>query len=188
MAAILADATNLGLGRMAESSHGVTHARLIWTAQWHIRDETYAAALAAIVDYHHVLPHSSIWGPGTGSSSDGQFYRAGAKVEGCADYNAKYGSDSGVLFYTHVSDRYAPFFNKVIAAKAGEAAHVIDGLLNLRASWRSRSMQPIPPGLSIMCSGSAICLGFGSLRVSATSASGGYIRLRLTPNSPRLIN
>ena len=130
MAAILADATNLGLGRMAESSQGLTHARLIWTAQWHIRDETYAAALAAIVDYHHVLPHSAIWGPGTGSSSDGQFYRAGAKGEGRADHNAKYGSESGVLFYTHVSDRYAPFYNKVIAANAGEAAHVIDGLLN----------------------------------------------------------
>lgn len=130
MAAILADATNLGLGRMAESSQGLTHARLIWTAQWHIRDETYAAALAAIVDYHHVIPHSAIWGPGTGSSSDGQFFRAGAKGEGRADYNAKYGSDSGVLFYTHVSDRYAPFYNKVIAANAGEAAHVIDGLLN----------------------------------------------------------
>lgn len=130
MAAILADATNLGLARMAESSQGLTHARLIWTAQWHIRDESYAAALASIVDYHHVLPHSAIWGPGTGSSSDGQFYRAGAKGEARADYNAKYGSDSGVLFYTHVSDRYIPFHNKVIAANAGEAAHVIDGLLN----------------------------------------------------------
>lgn len=130
MAAILADATNLGLARMAESSQGLTHARLIWTAQWHIRDESYAAALASIVDYHHVLPHSAIWGPGTGSSSDGQFYRAGAKGEARADYNAKYGSDSGVLFYTHVSDRYIPFHNKVIAANAGEAAHVIDGLLD----------------------------------------------------------
>ena len=115
---------------LPELTPGLTHARLIWTAQWHIRDETYAAALAAIVDYHHVLPHSAIWGPGTGSSSDGQFYRAGAKGEGRADYNAKYGSESGVLFYTHVSDRYAPFYNKVIAANAGEAAHVIDGLLN----------------------------------------------------------
>src|SRR3546814_9664311 len=115
---------------MAESSQGLTHARLIWTAQWHIRDETYAAALAAIVDYHHVLPHSAIWGPGTGASSEDQFYRAAAKGEGRADHNAKYGSESGVLFYTHVSDRYAPFYNKVIAANAGEAAHVIDGLLN----------------------------------------------------------
>lgn len=130
MAAILADATNLGLARMAESSQGLTHARLIWTAQWHIRDESYAAALAAIVDFHHSLPHSAIWGPGTGSSSDGQFYRAGSEGEARADYNAKYGSEAGVLFYTHVSDRYIPYHNKVIAANAGEAAHVIDGLLD----------------------------------------------------------
>ncbi len=38
---------------MAESSRGLTHARLLWTAEWHIRDKTYAAAL---VDYHHAHP------------------------------------------------------------------------------------------------------------------------------------
>ena len=32
-------------------------------------------------------------------------------------------------FYTHLSDRYAPFHTKVIAATASEAAHVLDGLL-----------------------------------------------------------
>ncbi len=32
LAAILADATNLGLGRMAAASHGVTRDKLIWTA------------------------------------------------------------------------------------------------------------------------------------------------------------
>jgi hypothetical protein len=46
MSAILADGTNLGLSRMAESAQGLTHAKLLWTAEWHIRDETYAAALA----------------------------------------------------------------------------------------------------------------------------------------------
>ena len=35
----------------------------------------------------------------------------------------------GVKFYTHLSDRYAPFHTKVIAATASEAAHVLDGLL-----------------------------------------------------------
>ncbi|WP_400135457.1 Tn3 family transposase, partial [Bacillus thuringiensis] len=39
MGAILADATNLGLGRMAESSRGLTLPRLRWTAEWHVRDE-----------------------------------------------------------------------------------------------------------------------------------------------------
>lgn len=43
--------------------------------------------------------------------------------------NGRYGDDPGVLFYTHVSDRFSPFHTKVISATAGEAAHVLDGLL-----------------------------------------------------------
>ena len=31
--------------------------------------------------------------------------------------------------HTHLSDRYAPFHTKVIAATASEAAYVLDGLL-----------------------------------------------------------
>jgi TnpA family transposase len=33
------------------------------------------------------------------------------------------------IFYTHLSDRFAPFYTKVIAATASEALHVLDGLL-----------------------------------------------------------
>ena len=35
-----------------------------------------------------------------------------------------------MLFYTHISGRFAPFHTDVIGANAGEAPHVIDGLLN----------------------------------------------------------
>nr|WP_250635909.1 Tn3 family transposase [Sphingobium baderi] len=93
MAAILADATNLGLGRMAESSRGLTLPRLRWRAEWHVRDETYLSALAAIVDCHTAHPLASVWGPGDTSSSDGQFFRAGGHGELRADYNARYGSE-----------------------------------------------------------------------------------------------
>ena len=127
---ILADATNLGLGRMAESSRGLTLSRLRWTAEWHVRDETYLSALAAIVDCHTAHPLAQVWGPGDTSSSDGQFFRAGGQGEARADRNARYGSEPGVLFYTHVTDRFTPFHTKVIAANAGEAAHVLDGLLD----------------------------------------------------------
>jgi TnpA family transposase len=130
LGAILADGTNLGLARMAESSKGLTHARLVWTAEWHVRDETYAAALAAVIDAHHAHPVAHLWGPGDTSSSDGQFFRAGGHGGARSEINARYGPDPGVLFYTHVSDRYAPFHTKVIAATAGEAAHVLDGLLH----------------------------------------------------------
>jgi hypothetical protein len=47
MTAVLADATNLALARMARSSGMFSHARLLWTAEWRLRDETYQAARSA---------------------------------------------------------------------------------------------------------------------------------------------
>ena len=134
MTAVLADATNLGLTRMARSSGAFSHSRLLWVAEWHVRDETYQAALACLVDAIHAQPFTKVWGDGDASSSDGQFFRAGGHGEARADYNAKYGSEPGVKFYTHVSDRYAPFYSKVIAANASEAAHVLDGLMHHESS------------------------------------------------------
>ena len=134
MTALLADATNLGLARMARSSKVFSHSKLLWIAEWHVRDETYQAALACLVDAIHAQPFTKIWGDGDTSSSDGQFFRAGGHGEARADYNAKYGSEPGVKFYTHVSDRYAPFNTKVIAANASEAAHVLDGLMHHESS------------------------------------------------------
>jgi len=134
MTALLADATNLGLARMARSSKVFSHSKLLWVAEWHVRDETYQAALACLVDAIHAQPFTKIWGDGDTSSSDGQFFRAGGHGEARADYNAKYGSEPGVKFYTHVSDRYAPFHTQVIAANASEAAHILDGLLHHECS------------------------------------------------------
>ena len=131
MTAVLADATNLGLARMARSSGMFSHTRLLWTAEWHLRDETYQAALACLVDAIHAQPFTALWGEGDTSSSDGQFFRAGGHGEARADHNAHYGSEPGTKFYTHVSDRFAPFYTKVIAANASEAA--------------SRSGWPPPP-------------------------------------------
>ena len=138
MTALLADATNLGLARMARSSKIFSHSKLLWIAEWHIRDETYQAGLACLVDAIHAQPFTKVWGDGDTSSSDGQFFKAGGHGEARADYNAKYGSEPGVKFYTHVSDRYAPFHTKVIAANASEAAHILDGLLHHECSLEIR--------------------------------------------------
>jgi len=134
MTAVLADATNLGLTRMARSTGAFSHSRLLWIAEWHVRDETYHAALACLSDAIHAQPLTKVWGDGGTASSDGQFFRAGGHGEARADHNAKYGSEPGVKFYTHVSDRYAPFHSKVIAANASEAAHVLDGLMHHESS------------------------------------------------------
>jgi hypothetical protein len=129
LTAILADAFNLGLEKMADACPGTSLARLSWLVAWHIRDETYAKALAKLVDYQHRLPQAAHWGEGTTSSSDGQRFRAGGHGEAGGYHNAKYGDDPGVLFYTHISDQYAPFHTKVISSPVRDATHVLDGLL-----------------------------------------------------------
>ena len=108
VAANLADATNLGLGRMAAASHGVTRDKLVWTASAYIRPDTYKAALARIIDAHHALPIASAWGDGTISSSDRQFFRSAKRGDAAGEINARYGHDPGLGFYTHVSDQHGP--------------------------------------------------------------------------------
>ena len=130
LAAILADATNLGLARMANASQGITRDQLVWTADAFIRDDTYKAALAKLIDAHHELPIAAIWGAGDTSSSDGQFFRSGKRGNNAGDVNARYGVDPGFTFYTHVSDQHGPYHATVISATAHEAPYVLDGLLH----------------------------------------------------------
>ncbi|HJZ13919.1 MAG TPA: Tn3 family transposase [Stellaceae bacterium] len=129
MASLLADGLNLGLTRMAEACSIASLRQLAWTADWHIRDETYALALRRLIDQQQREPLAAMFGSGFASSSDGQFFRAGGFGRDASSINAHYGDEPGVKFYTHLSDRYAPFHTKVIAATASEAAHVLDGLL-----------------------------------------------------------
>ncbi|WP_215765567.1 Tn3 family transposase, partial [Gluconobacter sp. P1D12_c] len=96
----------------------------------------YAEALGRMVAAHRGLPLASLWGDGTSSSSDGQLVHAGGRGAAISDINARNGSEPGVSFYTHISDQYDPFSTRVIAATAGEAPYVLDGLLYL-ANWRS---------------------------------------------------
>lgn len=129
LTAILADGTNLGLAKMAASCPGTSPSQLSRMVAWHMRDDTYTKALACLVNYHHRLPFAAHWGEGTTSSSDGQRYRAGGRGDAAGRVTAKYGYDPGVTYDTYVSDRYAPYHTKVIAATVRDAKHVLDGLL-----------------------------------------------------------
>jgi len=126
---ILADAINLGLTKMAEACPGTTYARLSWLQAWHIRDETYSAALAELVNTQLGHPFAGHWGEGRTSSSDGQRFKAGGQAQAGGNVNPKYGSEPGVQFYTHVSDQYSPFHTKVINVGVRDATYVLDGLL-----------------------------------------------------------
>jgi TnpA family transposase len=126
---ILADGINLGLTKMAESCPGTTYAKLARLQAWHIRDETYAAALAELVNAQHSQSFAAHWGDGTTSSSDGQRFRAGGRGETTGHVNPKYGTEPGRMIYTHISDKYAPFHSKVVNVGVRDSTYVLDGLL-----------------------------------------------------------
>jgi TnpA family transposase len=130
LAAVLVDGTNLGLTRMADASHGISYHHLVNVAQWHISDDNYVAARAAIVNAHHKHPMAAIWDDGTTASSDGQYFRAGGRAGAGGAINAKYGIEPGFVFYTQVSGRYSLFYTQVIAAMVSEAPYVLDGLMH----------------------------------------------------------
>jgi TnpA family transposase len=133
---ILADAINMGLTKMAESCPGASYAKLSWLQAWHIRDETYSAALAELVNAQSRQPFAEHWGDGTTSSSDGQRFRTGGKADSTGHINPKYGAEPGKLFYTHISDQYAPFSSKVVNVGVRDSTYVLDGLLHHESDLR----------------------------------------------------
>jgi TnpA family transposase len=129
LTAILADGINLGLVKMAEACPGTTHAKLSWLQAWHIRDETYSAALAELVNQQARQPFSVWWGEGNTSSSDGQRFQTGGHSQTSGQVNLKYGQKPGKIIYTHISDQYAPYHSQLVNATIRDATYVLDGLL-----------------------------------------------------------
>ncbi len=128
-AALIADGLNLGLMRMAEACDGATYWKLAQVADWHIRDSAYRSATDLLVEAQEKIPIAALWGDGSTSSSDGQYFAASGRARAVATANLRYGTEPGVKFYTHVTDQFAPYATAAIAASAPEAPHVVDGLL-----------------------------------------------------------
>ena len=124
----IAEATNMGLGAMSESC-GVPYDVLAWTAEWYFRGETLEAANAAIVNYHHRLPMTQVFGTGTLSSSDGQRFPVKGKSLTARHLSRYFARGQGLSTYTHVSDQHSTFDTKVIAATDPESPYALDGIL-----------------------------------------------------------
>lgn len=160
MTAVLADATNLGLTRMADACSVASYRQLAWTTGWHLREETYRRALARIVDAQHAQPLAKLFGAGSSSSSDGQHFHVGGPGLAVGAVNRHHGREPTIGFYTHITDRYAPFHTTVLTGSAGEAAHVIDGLLYHEADLNLTVHHTDGGGVSDHVFGLARILGF----------------------------
>ncbi|OES24322.1 tn3 transposase DDE domain protein [Alteromonas macleodii] len=130
MAAIISQATNLGVVSMSNSVKGVTVDMLRHILQYYIREETLINASAEIVYQHHELPLSAVHGTGTLSSSDAQRFKIRADSLLASYYPRYYGYyEKAIGIYTHVSDQYSVFSTKIISCSPREALYVLDGLL-----------------------------------------------------------
>lgn len=130
LAALISQATNLGVVAMSASVKGLTVDIVRHVLHDYVREETLSAATAELVNHHHQLPLSALHGTGTLSSSDAQRFGIRASSLLATYYPRYYGYyEKAIGIYTHVSDQYAVFSTKVISCSPREALYVLDGLL-----------------------------------------------------------
>lgn len=161
LATLIAHGTNLGIAAMGQSAQGITVDMLQHVSRWFLREDTIQAANAALVNFHHQLPLSRIWGEGIASSSDGQ--RFGIQQSSLlASYYPRYFGyyDRAVAVYTHTSDQYSVFGTRIISCSPREALYVLDGLLENNTILRLREHYTDTHGFTEHVFGLCYLLGY----------------------------
>ena len=128
-ACILAQACNLGFKQMATSAD-LPYRTLLWCNRWYLRDETLDEAVTTLVNYHHSLPLSSLWGGGVLSSSDGQRFPVSGETRRARAQPRYFGYGKGVTAYSWTSDQLSQFGSKVIPSTVRDATYVLDAILD----------------------------------------------------------
>jgi len=161
LATLIAHGTNLGIVAMGNSAIGGSVDMLQRISSWFLRDETLKAANAILVNYHHTLELSSVWGQGSTSSSDGQRFALHAdSLMGslCPRYFGYY--DRAITVYTHLSDQWSVYGTRIISCAAREALYVLDGLLENDTVLRPKEHYTDTHGFTEQLFGLCYLLGF----------------------------
>lgn len=127
-ASILAHACNFGLEQMAHSTD-ISYQQLAWCTTWYMREETLEAAFTTLVNYHHKLPFSQVWGSGILSSSDGQRFPVSGKNRHARAFPPTLGYGQGLTFYSWTSDQLSQYGSKPVIITARDATYVLDAIL-----------------------------------------------------------
>src|SRR5208337_3518819 len=92
---------------------------------------TLIAANSMLVDHHHGLKLSGLWGDGRRSSSDGQRFVVERKSLLGSVYPRYFGYyDQALQIYTHTSDQHSVYATHVISCAPREAGYVLGGILD----------------------------------------------------------
>jgi TnpA family transposase len=160
-----------------------TTALLAWLQAWHIRDETYGAALSwstrssdipspALGRRHHVI----VGRPELPHRQQGREHRP---------HQLKYGSSPGRTFYTHISDQHAPFHTKVVNVGVRDSTYVLDGLLYHESDLRIEEHYTDTAGFTDHVFALMHLLGFRFARAFVTWATPSSTSRRAMPPTRR---
>jgi TnpA family transposase len=127
-AILLSGASNIDLEHMAELA-SLSHSRMVWYANWFMREETLQRATDVLVNFHLHQPFSQVWGSGTLSSSDGQRFAVSHDVLRAAPLPRYFGYGRGLSFITWVADQYSQYGIRVTPPTMREATYVLDAIL-----------------------------------------------------------
>ncbi len=131
LATLIAHGTNLGLAAMSQSVDSLTADALQDTSRWFLRDATLKGANAVLVDHHHGLKLSGVWGDGGRSSSDGQRFTVERDSLLGSVYPRYFGYyDRALQLYTHTSDQHSVYATQAISCTPREAGYVLAGILD----------------------------------------------------------
>jgi TnpA family transposase len=128
LAALIAEATNLGLSRMAEVCDAAPRRALMRMQTWHMREDTFRAALACLTNAIHAEPMSAWFGDTRRASADGQAFHLGGPGEAGGLVNAHYSGDPIVKIYTTISGQYSPLHERLTAGTDAESLYSLDGV------------------------------------------------------------
>ena len=130
-ACILAQGCNLGFSYMAQAADLNDHELRRFNA-WHMTEEHLERATTLLVNAHHALDFSGVWGGGMLSSSDGQRFPMTTKGKTLkARHNPRYyGLHKGVTFYTWTSDQFSQYGAKAVPTTLRDATYVLDAILD----------------------------------------------------------
>lgn len=170
LATLIAHGTNLGLAAMSNSVRGLSADVLQNVSQWFIREATLKAANALLVNFHHRLKLSSIYGDGSFSSADGQRFGLRRSALIGALYPRYFGYyDRVVSFYTHLSNQFSVFGTQAIVCSDRESLYVSNGLLENETDLRPYEHTADTHGYTEQMFGLCFLLGFSFMpRIKGT--------------------
>jgi len=127
-ASLLAPACNVGVEQMAQSTDR-SYRQLAWGTTWYRRAETRAAAFTPLVNSHHKLPLSQVWGSGILSSSAGHRLPVSGKNRHARAFPPTLGYGQGLTLYSWTSDQLSQDGSKPVIITARDATYGLEAIV-----------------------------------------------------------